>query len=56
MEPNDPYLILLRRELTRAEARLRRYERERDTRRDAPQGPGKPEAKQQAGSIFEEFT
>ncbi len=30
MERNDPYLILLRRELTRAQARLRRAERERD--------------------------
>jgi len=30
MERNDPYLILLRRELTRAQARLRRTERERD--------------------------
>jgi hypothetical protein len=27
---NDPYLVLLRRELTRAQARLRRAERERD--------------------------
>jgi hypothetical protein len=27
---NDPYLILLRRELIRAQARLRRAERERD--------------------------
>jgi len=31
----DPYLILLRRELTRAQARLRRCERERDTLRSA---------------------
>ena len=30
MERDDPYLILLRRELTRAQARLRRTERERD--------------------------
>ena len=30
MDPQDPYLILLRRELTRAQARLRRAERERD--------------------------
>ncbi|HKT20152.1 MAG TPA: hypothetical protein VJR47_19015 [Stellaceae bacterium] len=30
MDRNDPYLILLRRELTRAQARLRRAERERD--------------------------
>jgi hypothetical protein len=30
LERNDPYLILLRRELTRAQARLRRAERERD--------------------------
>jgi hypothetical protein len=30
VERNDPYLILLRRELTRAQARLRRAERERD--------------------------
>ena len=30
MERNDPYLILLRRELTRALARLQRAERERD--------------------------
>jgi hypothetical protein len=30
MERNDPYLVLLRRELTRAQARLRRAERERD--------------------------
>jgi hypothetical protein len=30
MERNDPYLILLRRELTRALARLARAERERD--------------------------
>jgi len=30
VEINDPYLILLRRELTRAQARLRRAERERD--------------------------
>jgi hypothetical protein len=27
---NDPYLVLLRRELVRAQARLRRVERERD--------------------------
>jgi len=33
MEPNDPYLVLLRRELTRAQARLRRCERERDALR-----------------------
>jgi len=31
----DPYLVLLRRELTRAQARLRRCERERDALRDA---------------------
>jgi uncharacterized protein YlxW (UPF0749 family) len=31
----DPYLVLLRRELTRAQARLRRCERERDTLRHA---------------------
>jgi hypothetical protein len=30
LDRNDPYLILLRRELTRAQARLRRAERERD--------------------------
>ncbi len=30
MDRNDPYLVLLRRELTRAQARLRRAERERD--------------------------
>jgi uncharacterized protein (DUF58 family) len=30
LERNDPYLILLRRELTKAQARLRRTERERD--------------------------
>lgn len=30
MERNDPYLVLLRRELTGAQARLRRAERERD--------------------------
>jgi hypothetical protein len=30
MDLNDPYLILLRRELTQAQARLRRAERERD--------------------------
>jgi len=30
VDRNDPYLILLRRELTRAQARLRRAERERD--------------------------
>jgi hypothetical protein len=36
MDPkNDPYLVLLRRELTRAQARLRRAERERDALRDA---------------------
>ena len=29
----DPYLVLLRRELTRAQARLRRCERERDALR-----------------------
>ena len=32
---NDPYLILLRRELIRAQARLRRAERERDQARTA---------------------
>lgn len=31
----DPYLVLLRRELTRAQARLRRCERERDVLRAA---------------------
>ena len=31
----DPYLVLLRRELTRAQARLRRCERECDTLRAA---------------------
>ena len=31
----DPYLVLLRRELTRAQARLRRCEHERDALRDA---------------------
>jgi len=30
MTPDETYLILLRRELTRAQARLRRAERERD--------------------------
>lgn len=35
MDKNDPYLVLLRRELTRAQARLRRCERERDALRDA---------------------
>jgi len=30
VDRNDPYLILLRRELTRALARLKRAERERD--------------------------
>ncbi len=35
LERNDPYLILLRRELTRAQARLRRAERERDQARTA---------------------
>lgn len=30
MTPDDKYLILLRRELTRAQARLKRAERERD--------------------------
>jgi len=30
VDRNDPYLILLRRELIRAQARLRRAERERD--------------------------
>lgn len=35
MERTDPYLVLLRRELTRAQARLRRCERERDALRDA---------------------
>ena len=33
MEQTDPYLALLRRELTRAQARLRRCERERDALR-----------------------
>jgi hypothetical protein len=31
METNDKYLVLLRRELTRAQARLGRAERQRDT-------------------------
>jgi hypothetical protein len=35
MNRTDPYLVLLRRELTRAQARLRRCERERDALRDA---------------------
>jgi hypothetical protein len=35
MGQTDPYLVLLRRELTRAQARLRRCERERDALRDA---------------------
>lgn len=35
MDKGDPYLVLLRRELTRAQARLRRCERERDALRDA---------------------
>ncbi|MGO8920679.1 MAG: hypothetical protein ACLQJR_32700 [Stellaceae bacterium] len=30
MTPDDKYLVLLRRELTRAQARLKRAERERD--------------------------
>jgi hypothetical protein len=30
MESGDKYLVLLRRELTRAQARLKRVERERD--------------------------
>jgi hypothetical protein len=33
MKPTDPYLVLLRRELIRAQARLRRCERERDALR-----------------------
>lgn len=33
MDRTDPYLVLLRRELTRAQARLRRCERERDALR-----------------------
>lgn len=33
MDRTDPYLFLLRRELTRAQARLRRCERERDALR-----------------------
>jgi len=35
MDRTDPYLVLLRRELTRAQARLRRCERERDALRAA---------------------
>jgi hypothetical protein len=35
MDRSDPYLLLLRRELTRAQARLRRCERERDAMRAA---------------------
>jgi hypothetical protein len=35
LDRNDPYLVLLRRELTRAQARLRRAERERDQARAA---------------------
>jgi hypothetical protein len=35
MERADPYLVLLRRELVRAQARLRRCERERDALRTA---------------------
>jgi hypothetical protein len=35
MDRTDPYLVLLRRELTRAQARLRRCERERDAMRAA---------------------
>jgi hypothetical protein len=35
MDRVDPYVVLLRRELTRAQARLRRCERERDALRDA---------------------
>jgi hypothetical protein len=35
MDRTDPYLVLLRRELTRAQARLRRCERERDALRRA---------------------
>jgi len=35
MERTDPYLVLLRRELVRAQARLRRCERERDALRAA---------------------
>jgi uncharacterized protein involved in exopolysaccharide biosynthesis len=33
MDRTDPYFVLLRRELTRAQARLRRCERERDALR-----------------------
>lgn len=35
MDRTDPYFVLLRRELTRAQARLRRCERERDSLRAA---------------------
>jgi hypothetical protein len=35
MDRTDPYFVLLRRELTRAQARLRRCERERDALRAA---------------------
>jgi hypothetical protein len=35
MGPTDPYIVLLRRELTGAQARLRRCERERDALRAA---------------------
>lgn len=52
MAQNDPYLVLLRRELTRAQARLRRCERERDALRaalaaaSAPQKPRKKSTRQ----------
>ena len=51
MDRTDPYLALLRRELTRAQARLRRCERERDALRAdlealrAKQSPGKPKTR-----------
>lgn len=42
MDKNDPYLVLLRRELTRAQARLRRCERERDALRAALEARATP--------------
>jgi len=45
MDQTDPYFVLLRRELTRAQARLRRCERERDALRaalDALKAKGSP--------------
>jgi len=45
MNRNDPYLVLLRRELTRAQARLKRAERERDQLRAALAGLQRQPAK-----------